>query len=34
MLGSCRYFVKKELVWKIPIFGWSFWVGSCSFRPH
>lgn len=27
MLGNSRYFAKKELVWRIPIFGWSFWVG-------
>lgn len=26
MLGSCRYFVKKEIVWQIPLFGWAFWV--------
>jgi 1-acyl-sn-glycerol-3-phosphate acyltransferase len=26
MLGRCRYFVKKEVVWQIPLFGWAFWV--------
>ncbi|GFZ47113.1 hypothetical protein JCM24511_04855 [Saitozyma sp. JCM 24511] len=25
MLGRCRYFVKKEVVWQIPLFGWAFW---------
>ncbi|CAD6587028.1 MAG: hypothetical protein TREMPRED_004628 [Tremellales sp. Tagirdzhanova-0007] len=25
MLGRCRYFVRKELVWTIPIFGFAFW---------
>lgn len=26
MLGQCRYFAKRELVWMIPLFGWAFWV--------
>ncbi|KAK1922756.1 hypothetical protein DB88DRAFT_496182 [Papiliotrema laurentii] len=25
MLGKCRYFAKKQLVWQVPVFGWSFW---------
>lgn len=25
MLGRCRYFAKKALVYQIPIFGWSLW---------
>ena len=25
MLGRCRYFVKKQIVWQIPLFGWAFW---------
>ncbi|EIW67079.1 hypothetical protein TREMEDRAFT_64948 [Tremella mesenterica DSM 1558] len=25
MLGRCRYFVKKQVVWQLPIFGFSFW---------
>jgi 1-acyl-sn-glycerol-3-phosphate acyltransferase len=25
MLGRNRYFVKKEIVWQIPLFGWAFW---------
>lgn len=25
MLGKCRYFAKKDLVWQVPVFGWSMW---------
>ena len=25
MLGRCRYFAKKEIVYTIPIFGFAFW---------
>lgn len=25
MLGKNRYFVKKEIVYQIPLFGWAFW---------
>jgi 1-acyl-sn-glycerol-3-phosphate acyltransferase len=35
MLGRCRYFVKKEVVWQIPFFGWAFWVSPPpSAWPH
>lgn len=28
MLGRCRYFVKKELVYEMPLFGLAFWVSE------
>lgn len=26
MLGQCKYFAKKQLVWQIPFFGIGFWL--------